>query len=395
MRELLRPNPGMSDAAALSAAPGMLRLEWPGGRREYPIGPHGAVTLARYTTIVRPPRRPGEHGRRGVPRSGWRVLDAAGHTLVWLANSDREAYDPAAARHFAEGVGLRYADLGFLETSELLASAGERIGPGTSAVGAIAAPPFQWMIVGAVIGGAALLGGLFVPETGSRPVLVAITAFLGMFFGVLLAQPLGVLSLVWREQRYYRGHRAAGLRSAAGTPGLILTCDGQRLTVHDYAKAQDFSKDQSLVLAPYDVTGSGRHSERGLIVRGREPGTGKRLSADIMETFDPQELTAFAGWYSISQEPAHQGQLPKREQNPQDAIRTTLVSRLQRIAWLAPVLWCAAPVVALVGILGLSGVVDLPTGLSVQALGFALLLPSGHGLMAAQLNDSLVHPDRL
>lgn len=394
MNDLLRPNPGMSGVATLSAVPGSLRLEWPDGRREYPIGPEGAVTLARYTTVVRPPRRPGEVQRRGVPRSGWRILDAAGRTLAWLANSDREAYDPAAAKRFAERAGLQYADLGYLQTAELTASAGERIGPGTSVAGSVAAPPFQWIIVGAVLGGAALLAGFFVPEEGSRPVLVAVMAFLGMFVGVVLAQPLGLLALVWREQRYYQRHRAAGLRSATRTPGLILVADGHRLTLHDYAKAQDFPQGQALVLAPYDVTGSGRHAERGLLVRGRDPQTGERLSADITEPFDPRELAAFAASYGIRVEPAHVGQLPKKRTGV-EAVRTDLVSQLQKVAWLAPVFWVAAPIVAIVGVLGLTGVLSVSIGTSISALGFAVLLLAGHGLMAAQLNESLVDPKRL
>lgn len=394
MSILLRPNSGMSDAARLSADARSLRLEWPSGAREYPIGPGGVSTLARYTTIVRPPRGPGAVRGRGVPRSGWRLLDASGRTIVWLANSDREAYDPDAARKFAAGAGLRYTDLGFLKLGELSANAGDRIGPGTSGLGAVVAPSSQWMIAGAILGGGALLAGLVIPQSGSSPVLVPLMALLGMFVGVAIAQPYGILSLVWREQRHYRRHRAAGLRSAKRTPGLILTTDGPRLTVHDYAKAQDFPANETLVLAPYDVTGSGRHAERGLIVRARDAETGERLSADITEHFDPQELAAFTATHGLRLEPAHTGQLPKPKR-PVDSVRTAFVSRLQPWAWVAPILWCAAALAAVAGMLGLFGAVNLSTGLSVSALGFALLVPAGHGLMAAQLNDSLVHPDRL
>ena len=377
----------MTSAPTLSANGQEITLSVPG---DEPVvlnpGPRGRPTIAKYRTTMRVPGK-----TRTVTRVGWRLLAGDGSCLAWLVNSDRPAYADPDVEAFAQAAGLAVVDLGEVPYADLHADRGLAIGPGTSRVTSLVAPPFQWMLTGVIAGSVALAIGPFIgPGRSQGTVIVgAVVALIGMFAGLLLAQVLGLAQHVWRERRYVRTHPSDALRSARRTPGLALVADRERLYVYDYARSWEGAKDAA-TLAPYDVPQGTRAHSRGLFVTW----SGSPERVDIPADFDPNELTAFASRHRIALRPATLEQLPKKPEATEVA-RVWFVDRIARVAWIGPLLWLIALTAVVVAVLGLMKVLAVPIGACVSLCGLALLIASGYGMAALQFSDSLVHPDRV
>ncbi|MBD2759541.1 hypothetical protein IEE94_08450 [Yimella sp. cx-573] len=384
----LRPLPGMTDAPTVTAAGGQITLAVP-GKDPVVVRPAGRPAIAKYTTSIPVPRRHRVTPRK-VRRVGWRLMDPSGRCLAWLANSDRPAYDDADVARFAAAAGIDRVDLGEVPYAEVVRDRGEAVGPGTSAVGAYVAPPFQWFLTGAVGGGMAFFGGPFIGDRRQSTMLIAVgVTFVGMFLGIWVSQMMGIAQHVWRERRYRQAHPTSGLRSAERTPGIIVTADASRVYVYDYFRTWEGPR-AATTFRPYELEAGQRKHPRGLFVTWE----GTRDRVDIVTRFEPAEVNAFAAQHGITVRPGHEGQLPKQHKVDETA-RVWFVEELGRVPWLGPLFWAIALVAVVVAVLGFIGALAIPTGISVCLIGLALLVGSGYGLGLEQLNDSLVHPERV